>query len=120
MRAASQRVEDYPDRETVGDIIDRYLRDGGRPPDMALDVAYQLQMHVIRTMLSQFRDALAAEDVPGEIVLRLIRRVLYGSPWPGAEEARDRMRKQEEAAKAAMLAPLKPLDVAALLGLPPR
>lgn len=101
----------------VNDVIDRYLLDEGRPPDMALDVSYQLQMGVIRSMLSLLENALKAEGVAGDVQLRVVRRLLYGSPWPDADEARDRMREQEEAVKALMLAPA---NVMVGLGLPPK
>jgi hypothetical protein len=86
----------------VRDVIDRFLIAEGRPPDMALDASYQLQMHVIRSMLSLLDDALEAEGVTADVRLRAVRRLLYGSPWPDAEEARDRMREHEETLKVAM------------------
>jgi len=101
----------------VQEVIDRYLIAEGKPPDMALDVAYQLQMHVIRSMLSMLDDALKAEGVAGETRLRAVRRLLYGSPWPDAEDARGRMREQEEALKVMML---EPPMIRTSLGLPPK
>ena len=104
----------------VSEVIDRYLADEGRPPDMALDVSYQLQMQVIRSMLSLLDDALAAEGVALETRLRAVRRLLYGSPWPDAEEARDRMREREEALQVMMLPVMAPAEAMAMMGLPPR
>jgi hypothetical protein len=103
----------------VSDVIDRYLRDNDRPGDMELDAAYQLQMHVIRSMLSLLEDALKGEGVPETTSERVVRRLLTGSPWPDEEEARDRMREHEEAVQVLMLAPPAPV-VLADLGLPPK
>lgn len=106
-------------RTAVNDIIDGYLRAQHRPGDMERDAAYQLQLHVIRSMLAVLEDSLTAEGVTGETAGRVVRRLLYGSPLPDPDEALERMTAREEAVKAAMLAPPVPVDVTALLGFPP-
>lgn len=103
----------------VNDVISQYLRDQERPGDMELDAAYQLQMHVIRSMLGLLEDALAGEGVPPATAERVVRRMLTGSPFPDEGEARDRIRGSEKALKELMTVPV-PVDAASVLGLPPR
>ena len=104
----------------MNDVIDAYLREQGRPGDMELDAAYQIQIHVIRSMLGILEDSLKAEGVTGETAVRVTRRLVYGSAFPDEGNARLRMREREEAVRALMLAPPDPAVIRDLLDLPPR
>ena len=105
---------------TVNDVVSAYLAEKGLPRDLELDARWQLEMTVTRSLLGILEDSLRAEGIDGEAALRVVRRLLYGTPDPDADAARWRMRKQEEALAEAVLAPVDPAVVAELLGLPPR
>lgn len=103
----------------ASDTIDRYLLAEGSRDAMVRDAAYRLQFEVIRDVLSRAEEAMSAERVDPGTVVRVIRRLLYGTPLPDAEEAEERIRLQDEAIRQAMLAPPDPVVVADMLGLPP-
>lgn len=94
---------------TVDDVINAYMADKGLPRDLELDAAYQLETGVIRSLLGVLEASLREEGIDGETALRVVRRMLYGTPDPDADLARWRMRKQEEALAEAMLAPPTPV-----------
>lgn len=104
---------------TVNDVINAYLDEKGLPGDLRLDAAYQLELGVIRSLLGILEDSLREEGVDGETALRVVRRMLYGTPDPDADAARWRMRQQEEALAMAMIAPVNPDVLRADFGLPP-
>lgn len=108
----------------AGQIIERYFERKGQPRAAALDAAYQFEMTVLRDMLSRLEVILEDERVGRDVIERVIRCMLYGSPSPAAAELR--MRQDEEMVKLLERTPLSMhvsgIDPGALaaLGLPPK
>lgn len=96
-------------------LVENYFRRTGRPGDQALDAAYQFEVAVLRDMLDRLEAILDDEGVPRDVVMRVLRCLLYGAPSPAAAE----MRMQQQEQEMVKLMERLPVSLDGL-GLPPK
>jgi hypothetical protein len=109
------RIDGQPPPLNASRMLDEYLsRTGGAPRD----AVSQLQVTMLRELLSVLEVVLADELVPRGVALRVLRGLIYGGR-PHISDEEYRMTRTREMTEMLMRQPV-PLDVQSLLNLPPQ
>lgn len=88
-------------------LIRTYYARTGQPRDSELDAAFAYQRALLRDMMGRLEVILQDEDVPQEVVVRVLRCLLYGAPSPADAE----LRIEQDARLAEALSRIPPMPV---------